>query len=204
MPSLFLFDYVGTFAFAAFGAYLAERKGYDIFGIVAVAFVSALGGGTLREMLFSHPPIYFYQYQYWVLVLLGTAFSVIFYEKFTRIHRFMLAVDAVGLVTFAYIGASRAGQEELGFFAIVTCAVLTAVGGGILRDVVMRETPMIFYQDFYATIAFLVALGYFFLKEDMNNPWVVYTLLALAFTLRLASIRFGSALWKPHKLQPED
>ncbi len=204
MPDLLVFDYIGTFAFAAFGAYLAERKGYDIFGVFTVALVSALGGGTLREMLFNNLPVYFYQYGYWPAVLLGTALAVVFYKKFSRIHRFMLAIDAVGLVTFAYIGASRAAEEGLGFFAIATCAVLTAVGGGILRDIVMRETPIIFYRDFYATAAFLVGVGYFFFESYMHTPWVVYLLLASAFLLRLASIRFGIELWKPHKPETEE
>jgi uncharacterized membrane protein YeiH len=199
MTDLFLFDYLGTFAFAAFGAYLAQRKGYDIFGVITVAFVSALGGGTLREMLFNNLPVYFYQYQYWLWVILGAAFAVVFYKKFARIHSLMLAIDALGLVTFAYIGASRAGEEGLGFFAIIACGVLTAVGGGILRDVIMRETPIILYQDFYASVAFLVGLGYFFLEDSMNESWIVYVLLAIAFFLRLASIRFGFKLWRPHK-----
>lgn len=203
MPDLLLFDYIGTFAFAVFGAYLALRKGYDIFGILSVAVVSALGGGTLRETLFNNLPVYFYEYGYWLAVFSGIVFAVVFYKKFSRIHRMMLAVDALGLVTFAYIGASRAAEEGLGFFAIITCAVLTAVGGGILRDVVMRETPIIFYQDFYASVAFLVGLRYFFLEESMNNPYVVYALLAAAFTVRLLSIRFGVTLWKPNILKAD-
>lgn len=201
MTDLLLFDYVGTFAFAVFGAYLAERKGYDIFGILSVAVVSALGGGTLREMLFNNLPVYFYEYGYWLAVLSGIAFAVVFYRKFSQIHRVMLAVDALGLVTFAYIGASRAAEEGLGFFAIVTCAVLTAVGGGILRDIVMRETPIIFYQDFYATVAFLVGVGYFLLEGMMSEPWTVYVFLAVAFMVRLLSIRFGVTLWKPNILK---
>lgn len=203
MPDLLLFDYIGTFAFAVFGAYLALRKGYDIFGILSVAVVSALGGGTLRETLFNNLPVYFYEYGYWSAVFSGIVFAVVFYKKFFQIHRVMLAVDALGLVTFAYIGASRAAEEGLGFFAIITCAVLTAVGGGILRDIVMRETPIIFYQDFYASVAFLVGLGYFFLEESMNNPYVVYALLAAAFMVRLFSIRFGVTLWKPNILKAD-
>lgn len=203
MTDLFLFDYIGTFAFAVFGTYLAERKGYDIFGILSVAVVSALGGGTLREMLFNNLPVYFYEYGYWLAVLSGVAFVVVFYKKFSQIHRVMLAMDALGLVTFAYIGANRAAAEGLGFFAIVTCAVLTAVGGGILRDIVMRETPIIFYQDFYATVAFLVGVGYFFFEGMMSEPWIVYVFLAVAFTIRLLSIRFGVTLWKPNILKVE-
>lgn len=201
MPNLLLFDYTGTFAFAAFGAYLAERKGYDIFGVIAIAFVSALGGGTLREVLFNNLPVYFYEYGYWLAVLSGAAFAVVFYKKFPQLHRFMLAIDAVGLVTFAFIGAGRAAEVGLGFFAIVTCAVLTAVGGGILRDVLMRETPIIFYHDFYATPAFVVAVGYFFFEPYMSASRVVYPFLSGIFILRLLSIRFGFRLWKPNKLQ---
>lgn len=199
MEPLIFLEYVGTFAFASFGAYLAERKGYDIFGILSVACISALGGGTVRALLLDELPVYFLRYSDVFVVLLGVVFAVILYRHFEKLSRAMLAVDAVGLVAFAYSGASHAGQAGLGFFAIVISAVLTAVGGGVLRDVVMRETPLIFYQDFYATIAFLVGTAYFLLGEYIETPSVVYLLLLIALLLRLLSIRFNIQLWKPNR-----
>lgn len=199
MVSLTLFEYLGTFAFAAFGAHLAERKGYDIFGILAVAFLSALGGGTVRTLLLQELPIYFSRYSDFLVVVLGVVFALIFFRRFEKLSRVMLAVDAVGLVAFAYSGASHAAEEGLGFIAIVISAILTAVGGGILRDVVMRETPLIFYQELYASIAFLVGVLYFLFAAYMHLPVVSYAVLFVALLLRLISIKFSLQLWKPNK-----
>lgn len=201
MLDIIFLDYLGTFAFSAFGAYLAQRKGYDIFGVLTCAFISAFSGGTIREVLLNNLPTYFFDYKYSIAVLLGTVFAVIFYKNFRKINSWMLGVDAIGLVTFAYIGASRANEANLGFFGIVIFAVLTAAGGGIIRDIVMRETPIIFYQDFYATPAFLLAIGYFFLRDYSNTEWVLYTLLACTFFIRILAIKFKVQLWKPHELE---
>lgn len=197
MEGLLLLDYLGVFAFAAFGAYLAIRKAYDIFGVIAVAFISALGGGTLREMLLGDFPLYLIRYQYWLIVLAGAAFAVIFFKRFRSIQNWMLGIDAVGLVTFAFLGAARAHEEGFGISAALFFAVVTAVGGGILRDVVMRETPLIFYEDLYATIALFVGAAYALLRTFMDDSISVYTLLLVAFLFRLAAIRFKIRLWKP-------
>lgn len=201
MLNLNIFDFLGTFAFAAFGAYLAQKKGYDIFGVCICALISALGGGTIREILLNSLPAYFHDYRYWVVVALGIIFSIIFFKNFHKINFWMLVVDAIGLVTFAYIGASRAYGANLGIFGIVIFAVVTAVGGGVLRDIVMRETPIIFYQDIYATPAFLFGIAYFLLRNYINIPWVLYLLLFSTLVLRIVVMKFNLHLWKPNTLK---
>lgn len=200
MIQLAIFDYLGTFAFAAFGAYLAQKKGYDIFGVITCALICALGGGTIREILLNSLPAYFIHYEYWLCVLAGVIFSIIYFNNFEKINFWMLIIDAIGLVTFAYIGASRAAGAHLGFFGVIIFSVLTAVGGGVLRDIVMRETPIIFYQDVYATPAFLFGVVYYFLQDRAQIPWVLYSLLAAVLALRIIVIKYHLQLWKPHSV----
>lgn len=199
MGALFIFDLIGTFAFAAFGAYSAEKKGYDIFGVFSCAAISALGGGTIREILLNSLPSYFNTYSYWLAIVLGTAFAIIIFDRFEQITFWMLVIDAAGLITFAFIGADRAWQVGLGFVGVVFCSVLTAVGGGVLRDVVMREEPLVFRQDFYATPAFLFGAGYFLLERYWQVTGGVYLLILAMFALRIFAIKLKIQLWKPHK-----
>ena len=202
MQQLYFFDLLGCFAFAVYGTYFSARRGFDIFGILVCATISALGGGTIRELLLNRLPRYFSDYNYFLVVILGIIFALVFYKQFKneKFNFYMLSVDAIGLVTFAYIGASQAASANLGFLGILMFSVLTAVGGGVIRDVLMRETPHIFYKDFYATPALLFGIGYYFTYNNMNNPITLYSLLVVVFLVRIFAIKTKSQLWKPVKI----
>ena len=203
---IYLLDLLGTFTFAAFGAYVAMKKKFDIFGIFISSFLTGLGGGTLREVVLGNIPFYFFDYSYVYVVILGTVFSILIYRKFHKIHRYMLVVDAIGLTTFALIGATRAAESNLGGFAIVFFATVTAIGGGLLRDISIRETPQIFYRDFYASPAIFLGLVYAIFRQYTGEIVFVYILITCTFLLRAAAIKFNINLWGPwrsnHKFKP--
>lgn len=202
MHQLYYFDLLGCFAFAAYGTYFSTRKGFDIFGIIVCATISALGGGTIRELLLNRLPGYFSDYNYFLVVIFGVVFALVFYKQFKnqKFNFYMLSMDAIGLVTFAYIGASQASSANLGFLGILIFSVLTAVGGGVIRDVIMGETPHIFYKDFYATPALLFGVGFYLAYNNINNPIVLYSLLIIVFIVRIIAIKIKPQLWKPIKL----
>jgi len=203
-PKIYFLDLLGTFTFAAYGAYVAQRKQFDIFGIFTCAFLTALGGGTIRELILGNTLFYFSDYNYIYAIVLGTAFSVLIYRKFEKINRYMLIVDAVGLTTFALIGATKAADAELGAFAVIFLATVTAVGGGLLRDVSIREVPQIFYRDFYASPAIFLGLMYAIFQRSMDRPRCIYALITCTFLLRLAAIYFKINLWAPRRKKPDD
>ena len=205
MHQLYFLDLLGCFAFAVYGTYFSARRGFDIFGILVCATISALGGGTIRELLLNNLPKYFSDYNYFFVVILGIVFALVFYKQFKneKFNFYMLSVDAIGLVTFAYIGASQAASANLGFLGILMFSVLTAVGGGVIRDVIMGETPHIFYKDFYATPALLFGTGFYLANNNINNPLVLYGLLIIVFIIRIVAIKMKSELWKPIKLQKQ-
>ena len=98
MPAeIYFFDLLGTFTFAAYGAYIGQRKLFDIFGIFICAFLTATGGGTIRELILGNVLFYFFDYNYFYAIILGTIFSICAYKMFDKINRYMLVVDAVGL-----------------------------------------------------------------------------------------------------------
>lgn len=111
----------------------------------------------------------------------------------------MLIVDAIGLATFALIGATKAYQAGLGAFAIIFLATLTPIGGGLLRDIAIREVPQIFHRDFYASPAIFLGIFYAIGRKYVDNIAFVYCLISATFALRLCAIYFKFNLWRPWK-----
>ena len=198
MPyQIYLLDLLGTFTFAFYGAYVGMQKKFDIFGIFVVAFLTAVGGGTIREIMLGHLPAYFTDMHYLGAIVLGIIFSILSFPTFHKINKYALIVDAIGLVTFAFIGASHAYDAGLGAFAVILLATISAVGGGLLRDIAIAETPQIFYKDFYASPAIFLGILYVLCESHITNSAVVYSIIALAFILRLVAIYFKLNLWGP-------
>jgi len=203
-PEIYVLDMLGTFTFAAYGAYVGQRKQFDIFGILICAFLTALGGGTIRELILGNMLFYFSDYNYVWAIFAGTIFSICIYRIFEKINKYMLVVDAVGLATFALIGASKAAEADLGPVAIVFLATVTAVGGGLLRDVSIREIPQILYRDFYASPAIFLGVMYAILGSHAQRTLVVYLLVTSTFLLRLLAMHFKIDLWGPRRKQSKD
>lgn len=199
MNFIYPLDIFGTFAFAVFGSFIAQKKKLDIFGIFACAVLSALGGGTIRELILLNIPFYFFDNNYFYAIFLGVIFSLVTFKYFHKINKFMLLIDAVGLSTFAFIGASRADEYNLGAFGIIMLATLTSVGGGLIRDISIREIPQIFYSDFYASPAIILGMIYIIFGNYMNNDLAILGLIFLVFLIRVLGINFKIKLWVPNK-----
>ncbi|MBP9855706.1 MAG: trimeric intracellular cation channel family protein [Candidatus Pacebacteria bacterium] len=196
---IYTLDLLGILAFAFYGAYLAQRQGFDLFGIGVTALVSSLGGGTIRDLLLNDLPVYFINYLYILAVIGGVVLSILTYKKFTQLQNAILYIDAIGLVTFAFIGAEKASNVGLGLLGILFFATVSAVGGGILRDVMLGRVPEIFYQDFYATPALILGAGYYFLSSYLTTLFAVCVLLILVYLIRILAIYYKIQLWKPQK-----
>lgn len=194
-----ILDFIGIITFAMYGSYLAQRKGFDIFGITVLAFVSSFGGGTIRDLILNRLPIYFTSYTYPLMVLVGVILSILIYKKFHKLTYPMLFIDAVGLVAFSFIGAQLAAVAGLGLVGIVLLATVSAIGGGIIRDTIIGRTPDIFYQDFYASPAVLLGIGYYALQSHIANPVMSGLLIVTIYIIRVLAIKFNIQLWKPQK-----
>lgn len=173
------------------------QKKFDIFGIFVLAFLTAVGGGTIRELFFNNFPSYFSDMNYLIVIFLGILCSIVFYPAFSKISKYALIVDAIGLVTFAFIGASRAHEAGLGAFAIILLATISAVGGGLLRDITISETPQIFYKDMYATPAIILGILYVSAGNAPHSSLVIWGILIIALAFRLCAIYFKINLWGP-------
>lgn len=196
---IYILDLVGTFAFAIYGSYFALNKNFDIFGIAVCAFLTAVGGGTIREIILDKMPFYFFDMNYILAIALGVAFTILIYNKFDKIKTFALFLDSVGLVTFAFIGAFKADEIGLGVFAITFLATVTAVGGGVIRDFVLNENPKIMQYDFYASVSILLGLIYGLAGDKMESVFWANLLIISCLIVRLFVIIYKVDLWRPLK-----
>lgn len=178
-------DLLGTFAFAFFGAHKALAKHFNAYGVVICAALTALGGGTIREIVLRHTPAYFTHHIYLYVTLAGALLASLLYEL-SKPRQYILIIDAIGLSAFACIGAQKAELAGLGLPGMVCFAVLTAAGGGILTDIVTGNRPTALVGDLYILPAAIVAVLYFLLLKAHYPTFVINgAVLPIAFFMRV-------------------
>jgi len=181
------FDFGATAAFALAGTFAGVRRNYDIVGVFFLALASGVGGGLIRDGLFlGHiPPVAITDSRYLVTVVLG--------GRMRHFERWIGIVDALGLGAYAVVGAQKAIQAGLGVPAALLIGVVNAAGGGLLRDVLAREEPLIFKPgQFYALAALAGAVSFVGLAvfAGVDATAAAAIAIALTFLLRLLAIRF--------------
>lgn len=157
MTALQIADSIGVFVFALSGGMLASRKGMDFLGILVISLLPAIGGGTLRDLLLDRQVFWLVQSHTILIALAGGAVSAILGERIAR-FKTLIWLDAMGLALFCVIGAQAAYALGYGPVVIVMMGTITASFGGLLRDVVCNEVPLILREDIYATAALIGAL----------------------------------------------
>jgi uncharacterized membrane protein YeiH len=198
------FDYIATFLFAIAGTLLAIRKGYDIVGVFTVAFVSAVGGGLIRDGLFLQqgPPAITTNGAYLFIILTGCLIGILFQNIMVRLHFLIALVDALGLGAYAIVGIEKAQAAGLAFPAMILVGIVNAVGGGIFRDILTREEPLVFKPgQFYVAVTFVGCLIFASLitwRITGNLEAGIITIL-ITFTLRALAIRYN---WQTTSLKP--
>jgi len=150
----YLLDILGTLVFAVSGAFRAVKYELDILGVLTLAVATGVGGGILRDLLIGYvPPSALRDETYLLVCFLGGLIVFLAAPKIARRWDLVMAADAVGLGVFSALGAAKAAEFHFGPVGIVMMAVLTATGGGVIRDVLVREIPAVIRVDFYATAA---------------------------------------------------
>jgi uncharacterized membrane protein YeiH len=173
-------EYIGIIAFALSGFFVAVRNELDLLGILISTFLTALGGGIIRDVIVDKTP-YTFSHDLPALVVIGVLVVLIgfgFHRRDSIENRFVfLLSDSIGLVSFSITGAWIAIQSNLNLTGVLVLAFVTAVGGGIARDVIINEIPFVFKSGFYGTISLIVGSVLFILDafERVN----VYTMAAL-------------------------
>lgn len=191
-------DLGATLLFGLSGALLAARRGYDPVGLFMVALATGVGGGLLRDGLFLQqgPPVCVQDGSYLLVILVASVLGYFFAAWLDRIRGVLVVVDALGLGTYAVVGVQKSLAIGLGVGAAMFIGIINAVGGGLLRDVLVREEPVLFKPgEYYALVAALGAGLFGLLTVQLRWPAGQAAALAIAatFALRMVSLRLG---WK--------
>ncbi len=186
-------DLLGTFVFGLSGGTLAVRRGLDLVGVLALSVAAALAGGMLRDVLIGATPVAaLADARYLFAALAAGLVAFLAHPLVERLGKPVMAFDALGLGLFAVTGCRKALAYGLDPPAALLLGVLTAVGGGVVRDLLVAEVPRVLWQEVYA-LAALVGAGVVVLGETLGWPDAPLTLagVAAAFVLRVVSVRRG-------------
>jgi uncharacterized membrane protein YeiH len=187
-------DVIGIFVFAISGALLAVRKNFDVFGIAVLAEVTALGGGLFRDLIIGAvPPAAFTDLGYFVTPLIAALVVFFLHPHVERIQSAVLVFDAAGLGLFCVTGTTKAYSYGLNLTASATLGLATAVGGGVLRDVLANEVPSLLRwdRDLYAVPAMVgAAMVVVCIHYDVLTPLASGLAVVTAFVLRLLAMKF--------------
>lgn len=185
-------DYLGTFTFALSGALAAQKRSLDVFGILVVAFCTAIGGGTLRDLCLGIRPVtWIVEPSYLFIIALASACALLVRNLSSLVFiKSMVFFDAFGLAVFAVIGAQVAmSQTNLSFPVVVIMGVVTGVAGGMLRDIICNEVPLVLQKEVYASAAAVGASLYYGLSHYGFSEFISLTIPILTtLALRIYSL----------------
>lgn len=198
MSLLYFLDLTGTIAFAASGAWIAVKKEMDLFGVVVLGMVTAIGGGTIRDLLLGDLPPFCLQNEIYLWLPIATALLVFFLHRYLpKLMQPLLYLDAIGLGTFVVIGTSKALLFETGPIGAVLMGILTGTAGGVIRDVLANEVPLILRKEIYASACMFGGILLVVLHQ-LQTPQQI-TLLAAAgsvILIRILAVNFNWSLPK--------
>ena len=192
MEFISIVELIGTVAFAISGALTAIDKELDYYGIAIFAIITAVGGGIIRDILINENLPAALENPFYVLISLASAAAVIvFYRRIVRFTNILMIFDAVGLAAFTAIGAEISVRHNLNMpFVIITLAVLTGTGGGILRDVFAKEIPFVFRKEIYAVASVIGAVSFMIIDPlTGNNMIALYACFGITLLIRLGCMK---------------
>lgn len=189
LTSTFIINLIGTSAFAVSGFMVGVRKRLDILGVMIVSLLTAIGGGMIRDVLVGQIPRVFRDNTTIAVIFLTLGIICLIgsrVQMHKNTHQIFIIADAVGLAAFSITGAQVGLDAGLNFFGVLMLAFVTAVGGGIVRDMLVNDVPIILQSDFYGSIALLVGSVLYVLHHfGAVNPFSLNMILAGGIVLRV-------------------
>ena len=198
---IYVLDLFGTMAFAVTGAFKAIEKKFDIVGIIILATITGVAGGTIRDIIIGKVPPNSIADPAYIAITVAT--GIVIFLLFSRLKKhwnLFLKFDAIGLGVFTIIGATFAYNIfGLNFLAIAFAGIVTAIGGGILRDVFVQDTPIIFVKELYASASFIGVVVFYFILV-LDGSLYLATILGIIITtgLRMVAMKFNWNLPRVH------
>lgn len=192
MNILYFIDIVGTMVFAISGAMTAYEKKLDVFGISAVAFITALGGGTLRDVLIGSTPVAWMNNSlYLIMIVSGITLALIFKHRLQKLRRTFFLFDTIGIAVFTILGLQKSLDIGISPSMSILMGMVSAVFGGVTRDIVCNEIPLIFRKEIYALTCIAGGMLYVGLLHLHIAPeWNVMITASFIVTFRILAVKF--------------
>lgn len=191
-----IIEILGTFAFSISGVLVALEKRMDVFGVFIIAFATSVGGGTLRDVLIGQTPVTWMENMIYVYVIIAaTIFSIIFRKRLDYLKGSLFLFDTIGIGLYTVVGIEKGLAIGLHPIICIALGTITACFGGVIRDILCNEIPIIFRKEVYATACILGGLIYFLLRElpiDNNIVFVISGSVVIA--VRLIAVKFKISL----------
>ncbi len=189
-------DILGTFSFAVSGAFFAMEKKLDLFGVLILSFVTAIGGGTLRDVMIGDLPVgWLRDGTATVVIFMGAIGSMFFSQWLKKINATLFLFDALGLGLFTIIGIEKGIELKFSMGVCVALGTITASFGGVIRDVLLNNVPLVFRKEIYALASIIGGLLYYFLyHSSLNNDVAKIICILLILFIRLLAVKYKLSL----------
>lgn len=198
MPDQFLYiiDILGTFSFAVSGAFLAMEKKLDPFGVLVLSFVTAIGGGTLRDIMIGNLPVSWLRNETATIVIFSSAVATMFFGRYLKhLTTTLFLFDALGLGLFTVVGIKLGMDKHFSMGVCITLGTITACFGGVIRDVLLNSVPLLFRKEIYAMACIAGGLIYFLLRAmKLNADVTTIICILIIFAIRLLAVRVKLSL----------
>lgn len=195
-------DHLGTFAFAISGIRLAYAKNFDWFGAYIIGFITAIGGGTTRDLFLGHTPFWMQQPSYLITTGIALLAVLLFEHRLIRMNRTLFLFDAIGLGLFTVVGIEKTLAAEFPFWTAILMGMITGSVGGVIRDVLINETPLIFRKDIYALACIFGGIIFFICYQlQMAEEFTGFIAAIAVIIIRIIAVKFHIQvpIFKPRK-----
>lgn len=189
----YILNIIGTTAFAVSGSLTAMNKKLDPFGVFVIAFVTSVGGGTLRDVLIGNTPVgWMRDLNFVYCIIFGFFLSVVFRKKLDKLRVSLFLFDTIGLGLFTLIGIEKGITVGLHPVICVALGTMTACFGGVIRDILCNEIPVIFRREIYATLCIVGGIIFFLIRDNFKvDTEILYVIVAvIIIALRLMAVRY--------------
>lgn len=187
-----IFEIIGTIAFATSGALIGIEKRLDLFGVIFLSITTSVGGGIIRDvMIGTVPPVAFIKPIYCIISVISSLGTFLLYKNIIRLKNVIIILDAIGLGVFTAIGSSTAFIHNMNQpFIVVSMGLITGIGGGLLRDVFVKDIPYVFQKEIYAVASIAGSLGLYFTYDADSKMLSLYVCSVITFIIRVLSVRY--------------
>jgi len=199
----YIIDILGTIAFAISGVLIAMNKRMDPFGILIIAFVTAVGGGTLRDILIGQTPVaWMTNMVFTYVIVLTTVLTILFRSKINYLRTSLFLFDTIGIGLYTVVGIEKGLSAGLHPIICIALGTISACFGGVIRDILCNEIPVIFRKEIYATACILGGLTYFLIRKlPIENNFVFVIAGIVVIIVRLIAVKFKISLPNLYKKQ---